>query len=81
MGRILSGPLAQAQPQLAVASPLNDVQLVAMIAGMCGAQHLTPQDAVAWAVDIVCEAIEQAGGGKLVQAARRRQEALQVDGG
>ena len=45
------------QPTLQVAAPLNDVQLVALIASH--QPNAKPRDAVAWAVDVVLEAIRQ----------------------
>jgi hypothetical protein len=55
---------AQQQPrqqQMLVASPLNDVQLVALMAVqlLCDPRHSTPRSAVTAAMEIVAEAMMQ----------------------
>ncbi len=64
---------AQVQPQapaMQIATPINDVQLVALVAAS-SCKEDDPEAAVAWAVQIVAQAILQAGGSKLKDAVRR----------
>ncbi len=53
----LFNPGPQQQPQMVLAQPINDVQLVALVASNLNAA--TPTDAVAQAVEIVAEAVIQ----------------------
>lgn len=60
------GPMPGMAPQVAVAQPLNDVQLVALIAGdLYGAAsgERTPAQAVEAAIEIVAEACVQGSYG------------------
>ena len=63
----LPGPnVPQQQPVMQIASPLNDVQLVSLMAAQLGIAD--PKEAVARAVQIVAQAIYQASPGKLAKA-------------
>jgi hypothetical protein len=57
-GRILSPMVAAPQqPVMQLAAPLNDIQLVALVAAQ--RPDVLPADAVKWANDILLEAIKQ----------------------
>ena len=58
------------QSVMQIAAPFNDVQLVALMAAQ--STIVDPVKAVAKAVEIVAEAILQAGGGKIGEAVQRR---------
>ncbi len=66
----------QQAPQMQLATPFNDVQLVAMIAGqLIGSSDIFgPKDAVAIAMDIVAEACVQAGGSAIQRKIQKLQE-------
>lgn len=59
--------------------PINDIQLIALVASQCVADE-TPGGSVSWAIEVVIEAIMQAGNGKLqamVMQRLREQSALE----
>jgi hypothetical protein len=53
----------QLAPQVIPGGPINDIQLIALVASRRNEEE--PANAVAWAVEVVLEAILQAGAGKL----------------
>jgi hypothetical protein len=53
----MSAPPSPQQQPLMVATPINDMQLVALIASRKTAAVVTPQEAVEWACEILAEAI------------------------
>jgi hypothetical protein len=68
----------QAQPQMQLATPFNDTQLVAFLAGSIYASrttNLTFKEVVSQALDIVAEAIVQMPTiGSRVEAAKARRQ-------
>ncbi len=63
--------MGQPQPVIQQMHPFNDVQLVAFIAAH--AEHTrAPEDAVAWAIEVVIEAIAQMGGGRFQKLLQKR---------
>jgi hypothetical protein len=76
LGKIIQQQLA---PTAVVpGGPINDIQLIALIAG--SKDDWTPAEAVSWAVEVVLEAILQAGNGKLqamLQQRLREQSAIE----
>ncbi len=58
---------AQAQPQMVIASPLNDVQLIALVAAH-GRGGFEAKEAVEWAIDVFVEAATQTNMGRNLAA-------------
>jgi hypothetical protein len=74
-GKIIHQQLAQ---PVVAGGPINDIQLIALVAAH--SQDLSPSASVTWAVEVVLEAILQAGNGKLqamVMQRLREQSALE----
>lgn len=75
----MNGKLLGGQPQMQIAAPMNDTQLVAMIAVELWSGR-SPAEAVEEAMEIVAESIVQMRGNALaakVQEIVRRHEASQ----
>ena len=74
MSQIERALAAQTQPAVQVAKPLNDVQMVALLAGilMAGRTEYTPCEAVELACHITVEAAMQGGKLPALLAARKR---------
>lgn len=69
--------MPQVAPQIAVAQPINDVQLICLVAAQVQG-NASPHDAVAWAMDIVAEAVAQHDGGRGIA---KRVQALKEEHG
>lgn len=73
---------ALAQPgAMNIAQPLNDTQLVCLVAAQ--ASEMPPAEAVDWAVEVVIEAIAQMGSGrfnKRLQARLQQEQAHKGNG-
>ena len=69
--------LPKPQPPQVVAQPFNDVQLVAFIAAH--KPHTDPKRSVAWAIELITEAVVQAGGHKLGDAIKARKEEREAE--
>lgn len=76
--KIIDAPFMQQQqqPTLAVAQPLNDVQLVALIAAH--SPHLPAADAVGRAIDVLALAVAEMQAGKLGRRVRELQRAAEA---
>lgn len=70
-GHLLLPKVRAQEPTMQIAAPLNDVQLVALIASR--RTDVTPKAAVEWASEVVIEAILQAGD--IARKVRERQSA------
>lgn len=70
-GHLLFPKVAAQQPTMQIAAPLNDVQLIALIASR--RTDVEPKAAVEWAAEIVIEAILQAPD--VARKVRERQQA------
>jgi hypothetical protein len=75
LGKIIQQQMA---PAVVPGGPINDIQLIALVASSRHEEE--PTSAVAWAVEVVIEAILQAGNGKLqamVMQRLREQSAIE----
>jgi hypothetical protein len=67
------------QPQLQIAAPMNDVQLIALVAAhVMGDRHREAAQCVADAINIVAEAFVQFQAGKFPQAIDRARARLNL---
>lgn len=70
-------------PQMVISAPMNDVQLIAWVAGqICGGNRgVQPAQAVEAAVEVVAEAFVQFNSGEFQRAVERAKNRMQVAGG
>ena len=66
------------QPQMVIAQPFNDIQLVAMIAGTSRAG--TAAEAVKWAVEIVAHAVVDGNPAAITRRVQKLKEQRGLDG-
>ena len=69
--------MMQQQPQMNLAAPINDIQLVALMATQ--SKDASPADAVRWASDLLLEALKQAPDFH-AKAKAAQQERLKTNG-
>lgn len=69
-GQLLNQVRAGLQPQLNVATPINDVQLLCLMAAHAPSKQ--PKEAAAWAVKLFAECVIQGGGTAIKEAIDKR---------